>query len=91
MLDIRKEVKERTEGIMLLNGDVMKEVNESGYQYLGVLEGADINGKEMREKVSYEYFRRVKLARSKLYGGNLIKGVNVWAVSVARYTSEILE
>ena len=51
----------RTEEIVLLNGDVMKEVDESGYKYLGVLEGTDIKGKEIKEKVSREYFKRVKL------------------------------
>ena len=49
-------------------------------------------GKEMEEKVCKEYLRRVKLlAKSKLYGGNLIKGINVWAVSAVRYTAGILE
>ena len=92
VLVIRKGVKVRTEGIVLPNGDVMSEIDESGYKYLGVLEGADIMGKEMKEKVRKEYFRRVKLlSKSKLYGGNLIKGVNVWAVSVVRYTAGILE
>ena len=35
--------------------------------------------------------RRVKLvAKSKLYGGNLIKAINVWTVGVGRYSAEIL-
>jgi len=39
----------------------MKEVEEAGYKYLGVLEGAGIKNKEMKEKVGGEYLRRVKL------------------------------
>ena len=63
-----------------------------GINIWGVLEGADIKNKEMKERVRKEYLRRVKLlAKSKLYGGNLIKGVNAWAVSVVRYTAGILE
>ena len=61
-------------------------------KYLGVLEGAGIKLAEMKEKVRNEYLRRVKLvARSKLNAGNLIKAVNVWAVSVVRYTAGILD
>ena len=42
--------------------------------------------------VRKEYLRRVKLAAgSKLNAGNLISAVNVWAVSVVRYTAGILE
>ena len=37
----------------------------------------------MKEKVEKEYLRRVKLlARSKLYAGNLIRGINAWAIGV---------
>jgi len=69
----------------------MKEVGVNGYRYLGVMEGADIMHKEMKEKVKEEYLRRVKLvARSRLYAGNLIKGVNAWAVSVVRYSAGVL-
>ena len=46
----------------------------------------------MKEKLKSEYYRPVKLlARSKLYGGNAIKGINSWAVSVIRYTAGIID
>ena len=39
-----------------------------------------------------EYYKRVRLlARSKLYGGNVIRGLNAWAVSVIRYTAGVIE
>ena len=80
------------EGIELPGGEVMREVEESGYKYLGVLEGACIKTKEMKELVMKEYMRRVKLvAGSWLYGGNMMQSVNTWAVSVVRYTAGILE
>ena len=48
--------------------------------------------KEMEEKIEKEYLRRVKLlARSKLYAGNLICGINAWAIGVVRYTAGILD
>ena len=45
----------------LPSGEVMKEVDENGYKYLCVFEGAGIMNKEMKKKVKEEYLRRVKL------------------------------
>ena len=48
--------------------------------------------KEMKNLVRKEYLRRVRLvAGSWLYGGNMVRAVNTWAVSVVRYTAGILE
>ncbi|MEM7375718.1 MAG: reverse transcriptase family protein [Bacteroidota bacterium] len=92
VIEIKRGVKVRSEGITLPTGEQMKEVDDEGYRYLGVLEGARIKNKEMKEKLGSEYLRRVKLlARSKLYSGNLIRGINAWAVSVVRYSAGILE
>ena len=78
--------------IELPDGSKIQSVDEEGYKYLGVLEGAGIKVAEMKEKVRSEYYRRVKLvARSKLNAGNLITAVNVWAVSVVRYTAGVLD
>ena len=57
-------------------------------QIRGSIKGADIMGKELKEKVCQEYFRRVKLlAKLKLYGDSLIKGVYIWAVNLVGYTT----
>ena len=91
VLSIRKGVKVHCDGIVLPSGEAMKELDENGYKYLGVLEGADIMNREMKKKVKEEYLRRVKLvAKSRLYAGNLIKGINAWAVSVVRYSAGVL-
>ena len=38
--------------------------------------------------VSKEYIRRLrKVLKSKLNGGNLVRGVNTWAVSLLRYSA----
>ena len=58
----------------------------------GVLEGADVMVKEMKEKVRKEYLRRVKLvAKSRLYGRNLISAINALAIGVVRYTAGVLD
>ena len=42
----------------------------------------------MKLIVSKEYIRRLrKVLKSKLNGGNLIRGVNTWAVSQLRYSA----
>ena len=41
----------------------------------------------MKLNVSKEYIRRLrKVLKSKLNGGNLVRGVNTWAVSLLRYS-----
>ena len=56
-------------GIELPDGEMMKEVDDAGYKYLGVLEGACIMTKEMKTLVRKEYLRRIKLVS--LCGGSL--------------------
>ena len=46
----------------------------------------------MKGKITSEYIRRVKkLCRSRLNGGNLIDGINTWAVGVVRYSAGIAD
>ena len=92
VLVLKQGIKVRCEGIVLPDGQMMGKVDENEYKYLGVLEGADIMQKEMKEKVRQEYMKRVKLvAKSKLYGGNLIKAINAWTIGVLRYSAGILD
>ena len=47
---------------------------------------------KMKGRRTSEYVRRVrKLCRSKLNGGNMISGINTWAVSVLRYSAGIVD
>ena len=92
VLEMQRGVKVSCEGIELPDGEVMQEVEEEGYKYLGVLEGDGLMTKKMKKIVQNEYLRRVKqVARSRLYARSLISSINVWAVSVVRYTAGILE
>ena len=90
-LKIEAGVRKESDGISLPTGEVIREVENDGNKYLGVLEGCDIEHKKMKELVTDEYLRRVKsVARSKLYSRNLFNAVNSWAVSVVRYSAGIL-
>ena len=69
----------------------MKDTDETGYRYLGIMETDKIKEKEMKEKFSKEYLRRLRLIlRSKLNGRNKIMAVNTWVASVMRYGAGIL-
>ena len=92
VLGIKKGKRVECSGVELPSGDMMNEVDDEGYKYLGVLQDAVAKNKEMKEKVSKEYLRRVKLlSKSKLYAGNLVRGINAWAVGVVRYSAGILD
>lgn len=46
----------------------------------------------MRKKIAMKYLRRVrKVAQSKLNGGNLIRAINTWVVSLVRYSGGIVD
>jgi len=82
----------KSEGINVPSGELIREVDEGGYKYLGVLQECGVMNGEMKERVRGEYLRRVKaVARSKLYARNLMTAINVWAVSVVRYSAGVLD
>ena len=91
-LIMKKGVRVRSCGIDLPSGDSIKELEEEGYKYLGVLQECTIKQKRMKEIVRQEYLRRVKaVAKSKLYCRNLFTAINAWAVSVIRYPAGVLD
>ena len=82
----------RTDCIRLPDEQDMKHIDETGYTYLGILETDKIKEKEIKEKFSKEYLRRLRLIlRSKLNGRNKIMAVNTWAVVVMGYGAGILK
>ena len=68
---------------------VIKSLQEGeSYKYLGNLEAGKFLEEKMNSNVSKEYIRRSrKVLKSKLNGGNLVRGVNTWAVSLLRYSA----
>ena len=88
---IKRGVKIKSEGITLPDGKTMKEVDQEGYKYLGILEGAEIRQGKMKELIRKEYLRRIKaVASSWLYGGHVIGSVNSWALGVVRYSAGVI-
>ena len=79
------------DGIHLPNQEIMKEVDENGYTYLGILELDEIKEHEMKIKVTAEYKRRLRLIlKSKLNGKNKIQAINTWVVALLRYGAGIV-
>ena len=79
------------DGIHLPNQEIIKEVDENGYTYLGILELDEIKKHKMKIKVTAEYKRRLRLIlKSKLNGKNKIHAINTWAVALLRYRAGII-
>ena len=76
-------------GIELPDGKVIKFIQEGeSYKYLGILEADKFLEENMKLNVSKDYIRRLrKVLKSKLNGGNLVRGVNTWEVSLLRYSA----
>ena len=76
----------KSEGIKLINGQTIKEVDDEGYKYLGILELDKFKEREMKDIFRIEYLRRLKLVmKSQLNCKNKVKAGNTWAVSLMRY------
>ena len=73
-------------------GDMMNQVDDEDYKYIGVLKDVVTKNRDMKETVGKEYLRRVKQwSKSKLYPGNLQRVINGQAtVEVTRYSALIL-
>ena len=63
-----------------------------GYKYLDILEADGFKNAEMKEKVTKEYFRRVKkILKSKLNSGNVVRAINSRAVAFIRYGAGLIK
>ena len=80
-------------GMELSSGEVIPELkSEKGYKHFSILEANDIMHTEIKDKIKKEYYRRVtQLASLKINGGNKIRTINVRALSLVRYTGNMLE
>ena len=92
VLEMHRGTMAQSEGITLPDGEVMQVLEEEGYKYLGVLQLDKPLYEEMKDKIKTEYIRRVKrLCSSKLNSGNLVTGINAWAIGVIRYSAGIIK
>ena len=80
-------------GMELSSEEVIPELkSEKGYKHFSILEANDIMHTEIKDKIKKEYYRRVtQLASLKINGGNKIRTINVRALSLVRYTGNMLE
>ena len=66
-----------TDGMELPSGEKVREIEEDGYKYLGILEYDRIKEQEMKDQFRNDYFRRVKLIlKNELNGKNKIIALN---------------
>ena len=89
MLVMGKRKIMKSVGIELPDGKVIKSLQEGeSYKYLRILEADKFLEEKMTLNVSKEYIRRLrKVLKSKLNDGNLVRGVNTWAVPLIRYSA----
>ena len=81
----------KSERIKLADGEVMKQVGQERYTYLGIIELDKVKETEMKEKITKEYKRRQRLIlKSKLNGRNKVTVINTWAVAIFRYGAGII-
>ena len=76
-------------GVDFPDGKFIKSLQEGeSYKYIGILEADKFLEEKMKLNVSKEYIGRLrKVLKSKLNGGNLVCGINTWAVSLLRYSA----
>ena len=89
MLVMEKGNIVKSVGIELPDGKVIRSLQKGeSYKYLGKFEADKFSEEWMELNVSKEYIRRLrKILKSKLTSGNLVRGVNTWAVSLLRYST----
>ena len=81
-----------SDGLCMPDGTMMRNIEEGGYKYLGILEADGIKHDEMKQQLKKEYIRRVRnVLKSKLNGGNIISAINSRAVSIVRYGAGIIK
>ena len=73
----------------------VKDIDETGYKYLGIIEGEEIKapGDEgENQKGIRAYIKRLKaILKSKLNSENTVKAINSWAVPVIRHSAGIVD
>ena len=76
----------KSEGIKVPDGEVMKQVGQEGYTYLGIIELDKTKETEMKEKITKEYKQRQRLIlKSKLNGRTKVTAIKAWAAAIFRY------
>ena len=81
----------KTDGMMMPDGNVMRQIEDDGYKYLGIMEMDQIMESTMKAAFGKEYLRRLRLIlKSQLNGKNKVLAINSWAISVLRYGAGVI-
>ena len=96
MLITKSRKREMMEGIELPNQERIRTPGElETYKNLGILEANTIkkSGDEIKNrKNKKEYLRRTRnFLETKICSRNIIKGINIWAVQLLRYSGPFLK
>ena len=93
LLVMKSGKRHLTDEIELPNQDKIRTLAENETdKYFEILEADTIKQVEMKDKIQKEYPRRTrKLHKKKLSSRNLIKGMNIWVVSLVRYSGHFLK
>ena len=92
LVNIQRGKVTSTVGIQLPDENNIKDIDETGYKYLGIIEGEEIKHQEMKEEIKKEYLKRLKaMLKSKLNSGSTGKAINSWAMPVIRNSVGIVD
>ena len=92
-MTMKRGKRVHSDGTALPDGTQLRALGEEeSYKYIGVLEADHVLHDESKERLKKECIRRVKKClKSMLNGGNMVKAINTWAVSLMRCSAGIVE
>ena len=92
MLVMKSGKQHMTKGVRLPNQEKLRTFGKKEtYKYLGIWEANNTKLVEMQEIIKKEYLRRTRKLKTKLYSRNLVKGINIYAVSLSKILTTILK
>ena len=90
---LKKGKKVASENLQLENGTSIEDLRaDTSYKYLGIEENGGIEHKLMREKITSQYFKRLKsICKTELTSRNKIQAINQLAIPVITYGYGIID
>ena len=91
MLIMKRGKLVKNEGISMPDGKMIRNIEEDGYKYLGILKADGVKHEQIKGQIKKQFIRRVRnILKSKLNGGNMISTINSRAVYIVRYGAGII-
>ena len=90
---LKKGKKVASDNLQLENGTSIEDLRaDTSYKYLGIEENGSIEHKLMREKITNNYFKRMKsICKTELTSKNKIQAINQLAIPVVTYGFGIVD